>query len=165
MFVVSASNTSKIQADTPTRRFPPPWSVGGNATLFQSPRRFPSRSCMNFANATPPRMNRHKTTNMTKLFVGVGTFSGKRAVGSMGDVLTVARNVLNRDVIDIRIIRTFGKIAATLGVIGAIAASVVRLSSSSSLLPSSLLCLLRSLRSRTLLPLRWGRLLTLETEL
>jgi hypothetical protein len=34
---------------------------------------------------------------MTKLFVGVGTFSGKRAVGSMGDVLTVARNVLNRD--------------------------------------------------------------------
>jgi hypothetical protein len=52
---------------------------------------------MNFANATPPRMNRHKTTNMTKLFVGVGTFSGKRAVGSMGDVLTVARNVLNRD--------------------------------------------------------------------
>jgi hypothetical protein len=68
-------------------------------------------------------MNRHKTTNMTKLFVGVGTFSGKRAVGSMGDVLTVARNVLNRDVIDIRIMRTLGKIAATLGVIGAIAAS------------------------------------------
>jgi hypothetical protein len=55
--------------------------------------------------------------------------------------------------------------------------SVVRLSSSSSLLPSSLLrlsssllpssllCLLCSLRSRTLLPLRCWRLLTLETEL
>jgi hypothetical protein len=31
------------------------------------------------------------------LFVGVGRFSGKRAVGSMDDVLKVARNVLNRD--------------------------------------------------------------------
>jgi len=77
------------------------------------------------------------------------------------------------------IMRTLGKIAVTLGVIGAIAASstvpAVRLSSSSllpssllrlssSLLPSSLLCLL-GLRSRTLLPLRWGRLLTLKTEL
>jgi hypothetical protein len=30
------------------------------------------------------------------LFVGVGRFSGKRAVGSIGDVVIVARNVLNR---------------------------------------------------------------------
>jgi hypothetical protein len=58
------------------RRSPPPWSVGGK-TVFQSPRRLAFRSCMNFANAIPPKMNRHKTTNMTKLFVGVGTFSGK----------------------------------------------------------------------------------------
>jgi hypothetical protein len=52
--------------------------------VFQSPRRFASRPCMNFANAIPPRMNRHKTTNITKLFVGVGTFSGKPCTGSFG---------------------------------------------------------------------------------
>jgi hypothetical protein len=52
---------------------------------------------MKLANAIRPKMNRHSTTNTTVLFVGVGRFSGKRAVGSMGDVLTVARNVLNRD--------------------------------------------------------------------
>lgn len=33
----------------PTRRFPQPWTVEDNATVFQSPLRF--RSCMNFANA------------------------------------------------------------------------------------------------------------------
>ena len=43
-----------------------------------SPRRFASRFCMNLTNAIPP--NRHKTTNMTKLFVGVGTFSGKPCI-------------------------------------------------------------------------------------
>ena len=31
---------------------------------------------MNFANAIRPKMNRHRTTNMTKLFVGVGRLSG-----------------------------------------------------------------------------------------
>ena len=64
--------------------------------LVQSSWRFRSRRCMNFANAIRPKTNRHSTTNRTMLFVGVGRFSGKRAVGSIGDVLTVARNVLNR---------------------------------------------------------------------
>jgi hypothetical protein len=49
---------------------------------------------MNFANAIRPKTNRQSTTNRTMLFVGVGRFSGKRAVGSIGDVLIVARNVL-----------------------------------------------------------------------
>jgi len=39
-----------------------------------------SRRCMNSANAIPPRMNRHKTKNMTKLFAGIGTFSGKPCI-------------------------------------------------------------------------------------
>ncbi len=43
---------------------------------FQWPRRFASRSCINFANAIPAIMNRHSTTKMTKPFAGVGTFSG-----------------------------------------------------------------------------------------
>jgi hypothetical protein len=43
-------------------------------------RRFASRCCMNFANAIPQIMNTHNTTNMTKLFVGVGTFSGKPCI-------------------------------------------------------------------------------------
>ena len=66
-------------------------------TLVQSSRRFRFRRCINSANAIRPKMDRHNTTSTTRLFVGIGTFSGKRAVGSMGDVLTVARNVLNRD--------------------------------------------------------------------
>jgi hypothetical protein len=93
------------------RRFPPPWSVEELNACFvaacslmwltgsdwvQSSWRFRSRRCMNFANAIRPKTNRHSTTNRTMLFVGVGRFSGKRAVGSIGDVLTVARNVLNR---------------------------------------------------------------------
>jgi hypothetical protein len=56
-------------------------------TLVQSSPRFRSRRCMNFANAIRPKMNRHSTTNTTMLFVGVGRFSGKRAVGSMGGCL------------------------------------------------------------------------------
>jgi hypothetical protein len=31
---------------------------------------------MNLANAIAPKMNRHSITSTTKLFVGLGTFSG-----------------------------------------------------------------------------------------
>jgi hypothetical protein len=69
----------------PERRFPPPWSVGVSNREFSpvdseiqsSPVFAFFRRCMKFANAIPPKMNRHKTTNMMKLFVGVGTVSGK----------------------------------------------------------------------------------------
>src|SRR4029077_12522462 len=70
--------------------------VADRIRLVQSSWRFRSRRCMNFANAIRPKTNRHSTTNRTMLFVGVGRFSGKRAVGSIGDVVIVARNVLNR---------------------------------------------------------------------
>ena len=42
---------------------------------------------MNFANAIRPKMKRHSTTNMTKLFVGVGRLSGTLAVGSIGPIV------------------------------------------------------------------------------
>jgi hypothetical protein len=42
---------------------------------------------MNFANAIRPKTNRHSTTNITMLFVGVGRFSGNLAVGSIGNEL------------------------------------------------------------------------------
>ena len=58
------------------------------ARKFHSqPRRFRSRCCMNFANAIRPKMKRHSTTNMTKLFVGVGRLSGTLAVGSIGAIV------------------------------------------------------------------------------
>jgi len=42
---------------------------------------------MNFANAIRPKTNRHSTTNITMLFVGVGRLSGNLAVEGIGDKL------------------------------------------------------------------------------
>ena len=55
----------------------------------QSSRRFRPCRCMNSANAIGSKMNRHSTTNRTVLFIGVGEFFGKRAVGSTGEATVV----------------------------------------------------------------------------
>jgi hypothetical protein len=44
------------------------------------------RPSMYCANTIAPKMNRQSTTNTTKLFVGIGTFSGRQAVKCIGDV-------------------------------------------------------------------------------
>jgi hypothetical protein len=64
-------------------RTPLPAAVVRRGIGFQWPRRFASRSCINFANAIPAIMNRHSTTKMTKPFAGVGTFSGNFTIIGM----------------------------------------------------------------------------------
>jgi hypothetical protein len=51
---------------------------------------------MNFANAIRPKMNRHSTTSMTKLFVIVGRLSGNRAVGDIGNKLIAWNEAANQ---------------------------------------------------------------------
>jgi hypothetical protein len=70
------------------------------------------------------------------------------------------------------IMRTLGKIAVTLGVIGGQrgpplqrGTAIIIATTAIIIEPSSILCLLSSLRSTALLRLRWGRWLTQEMEL